>query len=179
KFRPYTHTRTDADVCVCVAAADPGAASQPRRTGSSFIVEKHGMTTHTTDVAIIGAGPAGSMTAALLCDRGWRVTVIERSHFPRFSIGESLLPICMDSLKHAGMLAPLAEAGFQVKNGVGFAEGERYGHFDFSDQHTPGWSWTWHVLRSEFDQIIATQAAGRGADVRFGETIEQVNLATP
>lgn len=136
-------------------------------------------TTHSTDVAIIGAGPAGSSAAALLREQGWRVTVIERSHFPRFSIGESLLPQSMELLVKAGMLAAVEAAGFQVKNGVGFAERDRYGQFDFADQYTDGWSWTWHVVRADFDQILASEAAGRGAELRFGETIDDVDFSTP
>lgn len=132
-----------------------------------------------TDIAVIGAGPAGSSAAAILCDQGWRVSVIERSHFPRFSIGESLLPQCMESLEAAGMLAPLEAAGFQVKRGAGFAERERFGRYEFADQFTPGWGWTWHVTRADFDDILAREASARGADVRFGETIERVDFSTP
>lgn len=135
--------------------------------------------TQTTDIAIIGAGPAGSTAAALLRDRGWQVTVLERSHFPRFSIGESLLPQCMDLLAEADLLKPLDAANFQVKNGVGFVENDKYGQFDFDEQYSDGWDWTWHVVRASFDQIIASQAAERGADVRFGESIETVDFSTP
>lgn len=133
--------------------------------------------TQHTDVAIIGAGPAGSLAAALLRQRGRQVTVIERSHFPRFAIGESLLPQCMESLAAADMLEPLAAAGFQPKNGVMFAEGDRSGRFDFADQYTAGWGWTWHVKRAEFDRILATEAARRGADVRFGAAVEAVDFS--
>lgn len=133
----------------------------------------------TTDIAVIGAGPAGSTVAALLRKRGWGVTVLERSHFPRFSIGESLLPQCMDLLDEAGMLEPLKKAAFQIKTGVGFIEGAQYGQFDFSDQYSDGWSSTWHVVRAEFDQILATEAAARDADVRFGASIDSVDFSTP
>lgn len=135
--------------------------------------------TESTDIAIIGAGPAGSSAAAKLRDLGWRVTVIERSHFPRFSIGESLLPQCMDLLAEANLLDAVKAEGFQVKSGVGFVEDDKYGQFDFADQHTDGWDWTWHVVRARFDEILANQAAERGADVRFGESIEDVDFSTP
>lgn len=135
--------------------------------------------TQQTDIAVIGAGPAGSTVAALLRDKGWRVSVIERSQFPRFAIGESLLPQCMDSLAAAGMLEPLEAAGFQVKRGVAFVEGERAGRFEFANQYTPGWGWTWHVPRATFDDILAREAERRGAALCFGQTIETVNFDTP
>lgn len=131
------------------------------------------------DVAIIGAGPASSIAAALLRRRGWRVTVIERGHFPRFSIGESLLPQCMESLDAAGMIPALEAAGFQLKRGVAFAEGERYGTFDFSEQHSEGWSWTWQVTRADFDQILADEAARLGARYVFGQSVADVDFSTP
>jgi len=132
-----------------------------------------------TDIAIIGAGPAGSTAAALLRQSGWRVTVVERSHFPRFSIGDSLLPQCMEFLHKAGLLEAVKAAAFQVKNGVRFVEGDQRGHFDFSEQHSNGWDWTWNVVRADFDQILATQAAAQGADIRFGESITAVDFGTP
>lgn len=132
-----------------------------------------------TDIAIIGAGPAGSVAAALLRRRGWRVTVIERGHFPRFSIGESLLPQCMESLDEAGMIPALEAAGFQLKRGVAFAEGERYGTFDFSEQHSAGWSWTWQVTRADFDQILADEAARLGARFVFGQSVADVDFTKP
>lgn len=132
-----------------------------------------------TDVTIIGAGPAGSVAAAMLAARGWDVVVLERSHFPRFSIGESLLPQCMDLLEAADMLAPVKAAGFQTKRGVVFAEGERHGHFSFTEQFTPGWSWTWQVLRADFDHILINQAAKRGAEVRYGQTVTDCDFNQP
>lgn len=132
-----------------------------------------------TDVAIIGAGPAGSTAAALLRQHDWRVTVIERSHFPRFSIGESLLPQCMEFLDAAGLLEAVRAAAFQVKSGVRFVEGDKLGQFDFSEQYSNGWDWTWNVVRADFDQILASQAAAQGADIRFGQRIETVDFSTP
>ncbi|MEX0806874.1 MAG: FAD-dependent monooxygenase, partial [Candidatus Binatia bacterium] len=79
----------------------------------------------TTSVAvlIIGAGPAGSVAAALLRQHGRQVLVLEREQFPRFSVGESLLPQSMEYLEQAGMLRAVVEAGFQFKNGAAFARG--------------------------------------------------------
>ena len=132
-----------------------------------------------TDIAIIGAGPAGATMAALLADRGWRVTVLERSHFPRFAVGESLLPRCMDALEAAGMLHAVEHAGYQVKRGVTFTENDRDTSFTFDDQFTPGWSWTWQVLRADFDHRLALEAERRGAALRFGRTVESVDFSVP
>jgi flavin-dependent dehydrogenase len=76
------------------------------------------------EVLIIGAGPAGSVAAALLCQQGRHVLVLEREQFPRFSIGESLLPQSMEYLEQAGMLRAVVELGFQFKDGAAFARGE-------------------------------------------------------
>ncbi|MFL6676849.1 MAG: NAD(P)/FAD-dependent oxidoreductase, partial [Burkholderiaceae bacterium] len=81
------------------------------------------MTLESTDVLIVGAGPAGSVAAAFLRQQGRRVLVLEREQFPRFSIGESLLPQSMEYIEAAGMLRDVVEAGFQFKNGAAFAWG--------------------------------------------------------
>ena len=74
------------------------------------------------DVAVIGAGPSGSVASALLNKQGFKVCVLEKQHFPRFVIGESLLPHCMEMLEEAGLAdAVRAEKGFQFKNGAAFA----------------------------------------------------------
>jgi 2-polyprenyl-6-methoxyphenol hydroxylase-like FAD-dependent oxidoreductase len=96
----------------------------------------------TVEVLVIGAGPAGSVAAALLRQQRWQVLVLEREQFPRFSIGESLLPQSMEYLEQAGMLRAVQEGGFQLKNGAAFGRGEQYSEFDFSDKHSPGWSTT-------------------------------------
>src|SRR5262250_484934 len=99
------------------------------------------------DVIIIGAGPAGAVAAALLRRRGRSVLVLEREQFPRFSVGESLLPQSMEYLAAAGMLDAVQSAGFQPKNGAVFARGERCAAFDFSAKFSPGWSTTYEVER--------------------------------
>ncbi len=94
---------------------------------------------------VIGAGPAGSLAAALLRQQGRQVLVLEREQFPRFSIGESLLPQSMEYLEQAGMLRAVQQAGFQLKNGAAFVRGEQYTEFDFSDKYSSGWSTTYQV----------------------------------
>ncbi|PJX27856.1 tryptophan halogenase [Advenella sp. S44] len=128
----------------------------------------------TTDIAIIGAGPSGSVAAALLRQQGWQVCVLERQHFPRFSIGESLLPYCMEILKEAGLLQVVNEAGFQIKNGAAFTWGERQAVIDFRDKFTAGPGTTFQVERAKFDQILIQEAANKGAQVYFGHTVTQM-----
>ena len=79
------------------------------------------------DTVIIGAGPAGAVAAALLNKQGFKVCVLEKQHFPRFVIGESLLPHCMEILDEAGFLPAVeAEPTFQFINGAAFTWGSRY-----------------------------------------------------
>jgi flavin-dependent dehydrogenase len=127
------------------------------------------------DVAIIGAGPAGAVAAALLRQAGRSVLVLERQHFPRFSIGESLLPQSMAYLEEAGMLQAVVEAGFQHKNGAYFVYRDQSSSFDFRDKHSPGWGTTYQVERAVFDDILIRCAAEQGADVRFGHTVRAVH----
>ena len=96
----------------------------------------------TVDILIIGAGPAGSVAAALLRQQGREVLVLEKQQFPRFSIGESLLPQSMAYIEKAGMLRAVVEAGFQYKNGAAFAHRGRHTDFDFRDKFSPGWGTT-------------------------------------
>jgi flavin-dependent dehydrogenase len=121
----------------------------------------------TTEILIVGAGPAGSVAAALLRQQGRQVLVIEREQFPRFSIGESLLPQSMAYLEQAGMLQAVVEAGFQFKNGAAFMRDGRYTDFDFRDKHSAGWGTTYQVQRAHFDHILAKEAERFGAEVRY------------
>jgi len=131
------------------------------------------------DVLIIGAGPAGTLAAALLCRQGLGVLVLEREQFPRFSIGESLLPQSMEYLEQAGMLDAVARAGFQIKNGAAFGRGEQYTEFDFSDKFSDGWSYTYQVPRARFDHLLALEAQRQGADLRFRHEVVAVDVSGP
>ena len=94
------------------------------------------------DVLIIGAGPAGSVAAALLHREGLRLRVVEKQQFPRFVIGESLLPHCMDLLQEAGLLEVVAQQNFMRKTGAVFHRNSATCDFDFSAQFTSGWKYT-------------------------------------
>ena len=132
------------------------------------------------DVVIIGAGPSGSVAAALLMQRGHRPLVLERSRFPRFSIGESLLPQCMEFLAEAGLEeavhAAAPEAGFQYKDGAAFDWGTRHSSFNFEDKFSPGPGTTYQVRRAEFDQLLADEAARAGAEIRYEQEITAVDF---
>ncbi|AZP12069.1 NAD(P)/FAD-dependent oxidoreductase [Undibacterium parvum] len=130
----------------------------------------------TTDVLIIGAGPSGAVAAALLRQQGRAVLVLEREEFPRFSIGESLLPQSMEYLEQAGMLRAVVEAGFQFKNGAAFVHNGRYTDFDFRDKHSAGWGTTYQVQRGQFDHILAKEAERFGAEIRYRHEVKTVDL---
>lgn len=127
-----------------------------------------------TDVLIIGAGPSGALAGARLVQSGHRVTVLEKDHFPRFSIGESLLPQCMAFIEQAGMLEAVETAGFQLKDGAAFSWGGRYTDFDFSDKFSPGWGTTFQVERARFDKVLADAAERAGVEICYGQEITHV-----
>ncbi|WP_432379718.1 NAD(P)/FAD-dependent oxidoreductase [Duganella sp. P38] len=130
----------------------------------------------TAEILIVGAGPAGSVAAALLRQQGRQVLVIEREQFPRFSIGESLLPQSMAYLEQAGMLQAVVEAGFQFKNGAAFMRDGCYTDFDFRDKHSAGWGTTYQVQRANFDHILAREAERFGAEVRYRHEVLNIEL---
>lgn len=120
-----------------------------------------------SDVVIIGAGPSGSVAGALLHKQGQKVLVLEKAVFPRFSIGESLLPQSMQFIEEAGLLEAVHQAGFQFKNGAAFAFGEQTGCFNFEEKFSPGWGTTYQVERARFDKVLADTAAEQGVDIRY------------
>ena len=127
-----------------------------------------------TEILIIGAGPAGSVAAAMLRQQGRRVLMLERQQFPRFSIGESLLPQSMEYIEAAGLLQDVVEAGFQYKNGAAFVHGEARTAFDFRKKFSPGWGTTYQVQRADFDNVLARGAERMGATLRFGDEVLSV-----
>lgn len=128
------------------------------------------------DVIVIGAGPSGSIAAALLRKRGWDVLVLEGARFPRFSIGESLLPHCMDFVAEAGMLEAVESVGFQFKNGAAFVRGDAYGDFDFGQKFGEGRDSTFQVSRATFDKVLADEAEKQGAEIRYETRVIAVDV---
>lgn len=132
------------------------------------------------DVVIIGAGPAGCIAAAILHAKGHHVHIIEREHFPRFSIGESLLPQCMEFLDEANMLNAVHSAAercqFQFKHGAAFVHGEKYTDFDFRAKFSDGPGTTYQVLRAPFDQILAEEVIRQGVNISWGHELIDLDL---
>jgi flavin-dependent dehydrogenase len=128
------------------------------------------------DVLIIGAGPAGSTAAALLHRQGVKLLVVEKELFPRFVIGESLLPHCMDLLQEAGLLESIQAQGFMRKGGAVFLRGDQSCNFDFSEQFTAGWTYTYQVPRADFDKALADAVAARGVTILYGHSVAAVEF---
>ena len=115
------------------------------------------------DVLVIGAGPSGCVASAYLHQQGLNVKVVEKTTFPRFVIGESLLPRCMDH--------------FEIKRGARFMKDDVVCNFDFSDKHSEGWDWTWQVPRADFDTILANEVEKMGVDISFEHEVVAVEIA--
>ena len=126
------------------------------------------------DVLVIGAGPSGTVAASILHQAGLSVQMVEKMVFPRFVVGESLLPRCMEALEEAKFLDAVKAKNFQQKDGAKFVYGDKVCDFNFSQQFTPGWRWTWQVPRSEFDKTLADECVRMGVSLAY-ET-EVVNI---
>ena len=126
------------------------------------------------DVAIIGGGPAGSTAATLLSKAGRRVIVLERDKFPRFHIGESLLPFSMQTFTRLGLQEKL-RAGFLEKFGGEIAEagGEKAAKFYFKDGFGSRTDRSYQVTRSKFDKMLLDHAAESGAEVREETCVDE------
>ncbi|MCF7503766.1 MULTISPECIES: NAD(P)/FAD-dependent oxidoreductase [Vibrio] len=130
-----------------------------------------------TQVVIIGAGPSGSIAASLLHKKGIDVRVIEKSLFPRFSIGESLLPACMEVIEQAGMSEAVADANFQFKDGAAFRKNGVYTAFNFEDKFSAGPGTTFQVQRGTFDKVLADSAEAQGVNIDYQHELMDINFA--
>ena len=126
------------------------------------------------EVLIIGAGPAGSSAAAVLAEKGRRVLVLERENFPRYHIGESLLPFTFFPLQRLGLIEKMRQSAFVKKYSVQFVSpdgnaSEPFYFFNRYDRNTV--AQTWQVLRSEFDLMLMQHAREKGAAILEGITV--------
>jgi FADH2-dependent halogenase len=129
------------------------------------------------DVAIIGGGPAGSTAATLLAQKGRRVVVLEREKFPRFHIGESLLPYSVSALDRLGIREKVeAMAVRKVGGEIATSCGTKSVKFYFKNGfHLPHHS-AYQVLRSDFDKLLLDHSVESGADVREETAVEALEL---
>jgi flavin-dependent dehydrogenase len=128
------------------------------------------------DVLIIGGGPGGSCAAAFARKHGLRTLVVEQCSFPRFRIGESLLPMCNGILRETGAWAKVESAGFIQKFGALFYQNnsEVAKIVDFSRGLVPDLDYTYQVERSKFDALLLDHAASLGADVWLKTTVRSI-----
>lgn len=131
------------------------------------------------DVLVIGGGPAGSTAATLLARKGFSVTLLERERFPRFQVGESLLPYNNDLFERLGVTVPLGQGSFTPKYGAGFvtADGALGYTFRFVENLPEAYHSSFQVKRAEFDELLLRNAAASGVDVREGTAVTAVDLA--
>ena len=134
-------------------------------------------TTDEYDALIIGAGPAGSSAATILAGYGRRVLVLEREKFPRYHIGESLIPFSFGPLERLGLIPHLKKSRFIKKYSVCFVQADGtatqpFYFFNRYDRDTIAQSW--QVTRAEFDQMLVEHARSKGAEVREEMTVTEL-----
>jgi flavin-dependent dehydrogenase len=111
------------------------------------------------DVIVVGGGPGGSTTATFLAQGGLRVALFERERFPRFHVGESLMPAVMWVLERMGARQAVEAAGFQIKHGAMFIDEESSTSATFYFLDGQAWpSYTYEVPRAEFDTLLLDHA---------------------
>jgi flavin-dependent dehydrogenase len=128
------------------------------------------------DVAVIGGGPAGAALAGILSRNGRRCVIFEQSTFPRYHIGESLVPHTYGILDRLGLLPKLKASSYPEKHSVRFVspDGREATPFYFSETIPGDGARTWQVERASFDRMVLDNAAELGAELREGVTVEQV-----
>src|SRR5678815_4727721 len=128
------------------------------------------------ETLIIGGGPAGAATGAVLSEHGHNVLVLEREKFPRYHIGESLLPFTFHPLQRLGLIEKMRQSAFIKKYSVQFVSpsGKASQPFYFFNRYDQNVAQTWQVLRSEFDVIVLDKAREQGAQVLEETTVKEL-----
>src|SRR5438552_4795609 len=128
------------------------------------------------DIIVIGGGPAGATASTILAQKGYNVELFEREHFPRFHIGESMIPDTYFALKRTGLLPKMKGSHFVKKHSVQFVNqrGKLSEPFYFVDHKPHESSQTWQVRRSEFDHLMLNNAREHGVHVHEGTRVLEV-----
>ncbi|WP_369977605.1 NAD(P)/FAD-dependent oxidoreductase [Xanthomonas bundabergensis] len=130
----------------------------------------------TPDVLVIGGGPAGCAAATLLAQKGWKVTLLEKDHHPRFHIGESLLPMNIPILQRLGVLEQVRAIGV-LKLGADFPnDAGGYNTFRFANALDAQSDYAFQVPRADFDRVLFAHARAAGAELHEGVKVESVQL---
>lgn len=134
------------------------------------------MTVNDYDAIVIGGGPAGAAAGAILAEHGHRVVILEREKFPRYHVGESLLPFTYHPLERLGLIRKMRESAFVKKYSVQFVSpsGRASQPFYFFNRYSQDVAQTWQVLRSEFDLMVLNNARERGAEVREQTAVKEL-----
>src|SRR6187401_2154155 len=134
------------------------------------------METNNFEALIIGGGPCGAATGSILAEHGHNVLIIEREKFPRYHIGESLLPFTFHPLQRLGLIEKMRQSAFIKKYSVQFVSpsGKASQPFYFFDRYDQDVAQTWQVLRSEFDVLVLDKARANGAKVLEETTMKEL-----
>src|SRR6187401_3716606 len=134
------------------------------------------METNNFEALIIGGGPCGAATGSILAEHGHNVLIIEREKFPRYHIGESLLPFTFHPLQRLGLIEKMRQSAFIKKYSVQFVSpsGKASQPFYFFNRYDQDVAQTWQVLRSEFDQMLMEHARDKGAVIREEITVKEL-----
>src|SRR5882762_3747700 len=129
------------------------------------------------DALVIGGGPSGASVSAILAEHGHRVVVLEREKFPRYHIGESLIPFTYQPLERLGLIPLMKKSAFQKKYSVVFISpngkvSQPFYFFNRYDRNTV--AQTWQVLRSEFDVVLLDNARAKGVEVIEEITVKEL-----
>src|SRR5438093_9857891 len=127
------------------------------------------------EIIVIGAGPAGCAAASILREHGRRVLVLEREKFPRYHIGESMLPFTFHPLDRLGLIDKMRQSVFVKKYSVQFVSqsGKASQPFYFSSRYDQDVAQTWQILRSEFDLMLMEHARDKGAIIMEEVTVRE------
>src|SRR6476469_1279338 len=157
-----------------MSAAASGASAASPAKGCSILSDS---AMH--DVIVIGGGPAGSTASTLLAREGFRVVLFERERFPRFQIGESMLPYSNDIFRRLGVYDKLVDGGFFPKYGAGFvtADGSASTVFRFRETLEPPYQRSFQVERSRFDQLLLEHSRENGVEVHEETPVTSVDLS--